>query len=126
MRFKVLCDENISGGIYSSLVESGFDVTRVSQGMKDSEIAVLTKKEKRIILTFDSDFANILAYPPKDFYGIIRIKIDPPVNAVVVTALQKVFKALGSMEGFRGKLVVVEAWKFRVWQELSEAEDLAG
>ena len=77
MPLRILCDENIPGAVITSLQECGFTVARVKPGSNDSEIAYQGKREKYIILTLDSDFSNILAYPPGDFFGIIRIKISP-------------------------------------------------
>ncbi|OHA00931.1 MAG: hypothetical protein A3C07_00810 [Candidatus Sungbacteria bacterium RIFCSPHIGHO2_02_FULL_47_11] len=77
-------------------------------------VAELALREKRILITFDSDFANILAYPPKDFFGIIRIAIRPPLIKSVTNSLRHVFKSLRTTSAFQGKLIVVEAASFRV------------
>lgn len=117
MPLKILCDENLPRAIIASLEGWDFDVTRVQPGSKDPEIASQAKHEQRIIITFDSDFSNILAYPPQNYFGIIRIRISPPLITTIVSALKNVFDTFKTPEEFRGKLIIVEAATFRVWEE---------
>lgn len=91
MPLKVLCDENLPTAIANSLKEWNLDVVRVKPGMVDPEIASQARYEERIILKIDSDSSNILAYPPKDFFGIIRIKISPPLVSLITRALKNLF-----------------------------------
>ncbi|MEK7621913.1 MAG: DUF5615 family PIN-like protein [Patescibacteria group bacterium] len=84
-------------------------------GTPDSRVAIRAKLEKRILLTFDSDFSNILVYPPQKYYGIIRIRIEPPFIEVVMSALKSVFIEFKSPKDFFGKLIIVEEAHFRVW-----------
>lgn len=119
MSLKLLCDENIPHGIKASLEQWGFDVAEVTPGLsiKDEDVAALAKREKRILVTFDSDFANILAYPPSQYFGIVRIHICPPFPRIITSALRRVFKAFKTQKDFSGKLIVVEASTFRIWEE---------
>ena len=117
MRLKVLCDENVPGAVISFLKERGVDVLVVTPGSSDAAIASRAKREKCIILTFDSDFANILAYPPQDFFGIVRIKVGPPFINVILHSLKTVFRHVKTQKEFRGKLVIAEPDGFRVWEK---------
>ena len=115
MLLKLLCDENIPRAIDEALEVLGCDVSRVKSGAPDSRIAIHAKLEKRILLTFDSDFSNILNYPPQKYYGIVRIRIEPPFVEVVMSALKMVFTHFKTQKDFRGKLIIVGATSFRVW-----------
>ena len=117
MSLRLFCDENISSAIVASLKERGFNIVKAEQGASDTEIAEKAKRERRILITFDADFSNILAYPPQKFYGIIRINIHPPFFNVVNNALMTVLEKFTSTKDFRGKLVIVDAASFRVWEE---------
>ena len=117
MSLRILCDENIPGAIVLFLKEKGWDVVRVEGGSPDPEIANQARREKRILLTFDSDFANILTYPPGDYFGIVRLNISPPFIDIVIRAIKNMFEEFKSQEDFRGKLIIVEASRFRVWEE---------
>ena len=122
MPLRILCDENVPGAVITSLQEWGIDAVRVKLGSKDAKIALRAKQGKYIILTFDSDFSNILAYPPGDFFGIIRIKISPPFISTIVAALKNVFNQFKTPEQLRGKHNIVEAMTFRVWEEAEMPE----
>lgn len=117
---KLLCDENISGAVIASLTEWGFNVAASTSGLPDTEVAARAKREDRAILTHDSDFASILAYPPAEFPGIIRIKIDPAYNEVVIPALRITFAHFKTADDLRGKLVIVLPRTFRVWLNESD------
>jgi len=117
MPLRILCDENIPGAVVLFLKEKGWDVVRVKSGSPDPEIANQARGEKRILLSFDSDFANILVYPPRDYFGIVRLNISPPFIVIIIRAIKNVFEEFKSQEDFRGKLVIVEASRFRVWGE---------
>lgn len=112
----MLCDENIPKAVNASLVEWGFNVSVVDQGAADSEIAKRARREKRILITFDSDFANILVYPPQILFGIIRINIHPQFKDTVIFSLQNVFRSFQTQKSLRGKLIIAEAVNFRVWE----------
>lgn len=115
MPLRLLCDENIPAGVISSLVESGFDVKKVKPKMADQEIAGVAKRERRTLLTFDSDFANIIAYPPNLYWGIVRIKIHPPYVGTIMSALNDLFVTFRSMNQLKGKLIILEPSKIYVW-----------
>lgn len=83
----------------------------------DEEIAKHLKSEQRIIVTFDSDFANILAYPPIEYFGIVRIAIKPPLIKTVIDSLDLVFQEYNTAEDFKGRLIIVEPGTFRIYDE---------
>jgi len=116
MPLKLLCDENLPSAVINFLEKRGCDVRRVKPSSPDSAIASQAKREKRIILTFDSDFANILVYPPQKFFGIIRVKIDPPFINIVINSLALIFRHFKTPKEFRGKLIIAEPEGFRVWE----------
>jgi len=116
MPLKALCDENVPGAVVAALQQWAFDVRRVTPSTPDDEIAALARREARVIVTLDSDFANVLAYPPAELCGIVRVKIDPPFFSVVIPALKRVFNAFPTPNDLRGKLIIAEAATFRVWE----------
>lgn len=117
MSLKVLCDENIPAAVTASLQKWGCTVTRVAPGETDDAVAAQARRGKRILITFDSDFANILRYPPRQFSGIIRINVPPQFLNVVIAALKNVFARFKTPATFKGKLIIAEAAGLRVWEE---------
>ena len=73
MRF--LVDENVRKEVVDFLKSSGHDVLVVASGSEDAKIAQIAKETKRVILTHDQHFADILLYPPEEYSGIIRSKL---------------------------------------------------
>lgn len=110
---KFLIDENIRKEITEFLTNTGHDLKVVATGLKNGEIILLAKKEKRILLTHDVHFSNILLYNPKDFFGIIRIRIHPPDANKIITALDALIKKIENIN-IQGKLIILEENDFRI------------
>ena len=111
MRF--LIDENIRIEVIEFLTKEGHDVKSVPKGYKNGQIAILAKEEKRILLTHDKHFADIFTYPPKEFFGIIRIRIHPPTAENIISALSRLLKKLSDKD-LLGRLLVLEKDDFRI------------
>ena len=43
-------------------------------GADDSKLAAASRSEVRVLVTLDLDFANIRAYPPADYAGIVVLR----------------------------------------------------
>ena len=73
MRFKL--DENLPLQLERLFTEFGHDaVTVLDQGMggtADSHVASACLREDRVLLTQDTDFADIRMYPPGEYPGIV-------------------------------------------------------
>ena len=91
---KFLIDENIRKEVKDFLIASGHDAISIPKGSSDERLAKIAKSEKRIILTHDVDFSNTWSYPPKEYSGIIRIKIHPPTAEIINHALSAFLKRL--------------------------------
>jgi len=111
MRF--LIDENIRREVIDFLKSAGHDILVVTRGLEDEKIAQMAKKTKRIILTHDYHFANILIYPPEVYSGIIRIKIHPPTATVIINALGSLLQKLTCGQ-IQNKLIILEEDGFRI------------
>lgn len=116
MSLKLLCDENIAEAVVAFLEHEGYDVARPVPGASDENIGLVLLREKRVIVTHDSDFANILKFDPRKFFGIIRIKIDPPLNPVVIASLKRVLAAYPAARRLRGRLIIALPDSFREWE----------
>jgi predicted nuclease of predicted toxin-antitoxin system len=111
MRF--LIDENIRREIIEFLKQKGHDVAVVPSGIEDDMVAKLAKKEKRILLTHDKHFTNIFSYPPKEFFGIIRIKIHPPRLKEILSSLGELLQRL-SYEDLEKRLIILRKDGFQI------------
>jgi len=65
-----LADENVPPAIVEFLRQKGFDVKEALElgipGTPDTMIMELTRKERRVLVTFDKHFANLLLYPVRN------------------------------------------------------------
>lgn len=115
MEFKV--DENLPSEACQILKNAGHDaVTVLDQnlgGHSDTDIAAACKLESRILVTLDTDFANILAYPPHEFSGIVVLRTEDQSKPMLVTYLRRLLTALAN-ESPKGGLWIVESHRIRV------------
>ena len=76
MRFKL--DENLPVEAAHVLTAAGHDtLTVLDQRMKghaDPKIAIACLAEPRALISLDLDFADIRAYPPGDYFGIVVLR----------------------------------------------------
>ena len=114
-QIKLLCDENIPRKVVELLNrEKGLDVKQAPFGWPDEKVAELAKSEQRILITYDKHFRNIFAYPPKEYYGIVFIKIRPPLIKTTLSALLNLFNLVSTSE-FKGELFILLPIGFRVF-----------
>jgi predicted nuclease of predicted toxin-antitoxin system len=111
MRF--LIDENIRKEVIDFLKSGGHDALTVRPGSEDDEIAQIAKEDKRILLTHDQHFSDILTYPPEKYSGIIRIRIHPPSAPIIISALNDLLHKLTSKQ-IDKRLVILERDGFRL------------
>ena len=45
-------------------------------GKSDSEVSSLCQREGRILVTLDTDFADIRTYPPEEFPGFVVLRVQ--------------------------------------------------
>ena len=64
----------------------------------------------------DSDFANLVLYHPEDYLGIVVFRIHPPTPDKMVNALSLLLKKVKELEGFKGKLFIVEEDAFIMFE----------
>ena len=89
---KFFLDENITLQLKGIILEQGYEVTDVYQqklsGADDKSIIWWCKKEKYVLITNDTDFENIYAYPPNTHPGIIIFRLKSQGAAMVTKAFQ--------------------------------------
>lgn len=79
MRAKL--DENIPVEAVRILVDAGWDVATVHDenmvGAEDHLLAAACQAEGRVLFSLDLDFADIRAYPPGEYDGIVVCSSQP-------------------------------------------------
>jgi predicted nuclease of predicted toxin-antitoxin system len=112
-----LLDENVPPVVGQFLRDKGFNVKEVRKtlppGTQDDTVISLARQEQRVLVTFDKHFSNLLVYPPGSHYGIIRIRIHPPLIFEIINAFDQLLTKF-DIETMRGPLIVLERAGFRV------------
>jgi predicted nuclease of predicted toxin-antitoxin system len=115
MQFKI--DENLPAEAIDILREAGYDAVSVLDqglgGKPDHEIAKICQVENRIIITLDLDFADIRAYPPRDYAGLIVLRLRQHDKARVSNVLERLVKVMNN-EPIANRLWIVEENRVRV------------
>jgi predicted nuclease of predicted toxin-antitoxin system len=110
-----LVDENLLFPALIGFLESkGHEVKEAPTGVANSALATLAKREDRILLTHDKGFANILAYPPEQYPGIVRINIHPPRLDLVRAALTQLLAQVDPA-AFCGHLITLDRSSYRIY-----------
>jgi predicted nuclease of predicted toxin-antitoxin system len=115
MRFKV--DENLPIEVAEALRQAGHDAVTVLEqhigGSADAQLTTLCKRESRVLVTLDMDFADIRRYPPAEFPGLIVLRLrqqDKPYVLDVLTRLVQIIRR----EPLEGHLWIVEESRVRI------------
>ena len=77
MKFKI--DENLPAGLVDALRGERHNVATASDeslgGAKDPTLLAAAVAERRVLMTFDLDFADARAYPPGSHHGIVVFRL---------------------------------------------------
>ena len=110
MRFKV--DENLPHEVAALLRQVGHDaVTILDQGMQGADDGVvirICRKERRVLVTLDTDFANIQDYPPSQNAGILLFRLGLTSKRHVLTVLRRLLPLLRDEDVARHLWVIDE------------------
>jgi predicted nuclease of predicted toxin-antitoxin system len=115
LKFKT--DENVPAEAAELLRSAGFDALSVLEqvlgGAKDSRISEVCREEARVLVTLDTDFADVRAYPPRERPGIIVLRLKRQDTLAVLNALSRAMRAF-PFESVEGKLWIVEEDRVRI------------
>lgn len=115
VKFKI--DENLPLSVRDALRDQGHDaMTVVDQGMggtADKTLAQACTTEARVLITCDTDFGNILTYPPAQHAGIIVLSSAEQSIPAFAGLLGSVLSALAT-EQINHRLWIVEKDRIRI------------
>lgn len=115
MLFKV--DENLHSDAADLLRQHGHDALTVrDQGLRghvDSDVADVCRRESRALLTLDLDFADIRAFPPADYAGIIVLRIADQSRPAVLKVIDRIIDSFAK-EPLSGNLWIVDETQIRI------------
>jgi predicted nuclease of predicted toxin-antitoxin system len=106
-----LLDENVRSEVKEFLEARGYRARYVPKGSTNGEVASVAREGRLVLLTHDSDFSNSVLYPPREFFGIVVIRIHPPTLDKLLPALEQL---LLKVKEFKGRLFILEERGFKV------------
>jgi predicted nuclease of predicted toxin-antitoxin system len=96
VKFKI--DENLPIEAATILCDAGFDAETIRDerlsGADDEVVATRVQTEGRVLVTLDLDFANIQAYPPEQFAGIIVLRLKAQDKPTVLALVRRAIAVL--------------------------------
>lgn len=114
MRFKL--DENLPSEMAEFFAEAGHDaVTVFDQPMgsiSDPDLAAICLREGRILMTLDTDFTDVRAYPPQHFPGIVVFRLSRQSRDYLLEIGTSLLLELTT--SLRGQLWIVEDSRIRI------------
>lgn len=110
MRFKI--DENAPFSVKNLLESRGSHQAdsvyhQGKTGIADQDILNLCLKEKRILITLDTDFSNAFLHPQGTFYGIILVRPQTQGKTAVLKLFHEFLNKF-PLEQVVDKVVIVE------------------
>ena len=125
MRLKL--DENLSRHLKPALIALGHDLTTAADegllGQPDAAIAGAAKRERRILLTLDVQFANLRKYAPGSHPGIILFR-PRSYGPLAVNRFVEKFVREADWDALKGCLAVVDPLRLRIRRpERGSAQD---
>lgn len=115
MKFKI--DENLPLEAAECLAEAGYDASSIvaqrMSGTPDPQVAAVCRREDRVLVTLDMDFADIRTYSPGDSPGIIILRPVTQSKTSILALLERVI-GLFSTEHLSGRLWLVDEKRVRI------------
>lgn len=114
MRFKI--DENLPSEAAALLIREGYEADTVGEeqlsGATDEVLAERLHQEDRVLVTLDLDFANIRAYPPEIYAGIVVLRLRMQDKPTALAFIRKLILAL-QLRSPAGELWIVDRDRIR-------------
>jgi predicted nuclease of predicted toxin-antitoxin system len=120
MALRFLADHCISNTIVQALRDASHEVVRLKDVLpvESPDMIVIAKAQEvdAILLSMNGDFADIVAYPPKNYKGIVALQMRNHAEVLnhLMVRLIGYLKVRPAMEHYRGKLLVVEVNRIRI------------
>ncbi|MBY0432913.1 MAG: DUF5615 family PIN-like protein [Cyclobacteriaceae bacterium] len=115
---KIKLDENFPPAFLTLFQNELIDASSVYlqniSGAGDDLVYKICQEEKRALVTFDLDFANIIRYPAHETEGIIVCRIRRKINLDYIRMLCLTLVKVISENDLSGKLFIVEGKKVRI------------
>ena len=115
MRFKI--DENLPAEVAQRLVATSHDAPTIldqnMSGRPDQDDATICRDEQRALITLDTDFGDIRAYPPDHYFGLVVLRPTRQDKATILSLLDRIVP-LFQVEPLEKHLWIVDESSVRI------------
>ena len=115
MKFKI--DENLPVEVAELFRQAGYNAMTVLEenlsGAADAILAGICQKELRVLITLDTDFADIRTYPPKEFSGLIVLRLKHQDKNSILEIINRLIRIL-PIEPIKSQMWIVEEDRIRI------------
>ena len=122
MSLRFLSDQCVPAEITNILRGHGHHVTLLREVLpiRSPDPVVIAKAQElsAILLSLNGDFADIVAYPPASYLGIVAIQLHnhPEIIPSLMARLAALLDGHPAHEFYHGKLLLVEVHRVRIRQ----------
>lgn len=114
---RVKLDENLPVQLKRLFSQFGHDAATVLDegmgGATDAEVVAACLAEERVLVTQDLDFADIRAYPPAEYPGIVVFRLTSQGWDALLTTVAVLVRMLAGSSP-KGQLWIVEEARVRI------------
>lgn len=117
-----LIDECVDASLVSRLRAAGHDVVymaEVAPAAGDAQVQVRAQEERRVLLTEDKDFGDLVFRRGRSIPGVVLLRINPTLHELKRIRLDAAISRFG--ENLFGRYTIVEETRFRTRPLPSEA-----
>ncbi len=120
MSLSFFSDQCVPAEITGFLIRQGHHVTILREVLPirslDPEVIGQAQQRHAILLSLNGDFADIVAYPPANYAGIVAIQLHnhPEVIPSLMEQFVAFLSANASQTYYHGKLFIVEPHRIRI------------
>ena len=120
MSLRFFADHCISNLIIQTFRGAGYEVFRLRDyiPINSADLDVISKAQEldSILVSLNGDFADIVAYPPANYKGIIALQVGNSSrnHPTAYGNVEKYLSAHPDMNHYKGKLLLVEVHRIRV------------
>ena len=115
---KFLLDENVRIELSVFLKSKGFDVRLVSKGSSDEKVASFSKREERVLVTNDADFATSGLYSEEKLFALVWLRVAQSDVEGLLDSFELFL--IKFKEELKGKAVVLKEGSWEVFSLGSE------